>query len=554
MTFDEISPEIAALLDDTSKPTADPLFQAMQPRTEKSVQPKQMSNQPTGQSDSNNQAFKTITEFYNSKVDPIYTDPNYYKTVLSNEDTCAQKLHTVLTKYLTSKDSKDKVIYRQQITTAYWEVFNSIAPKMAFPATPDQKRLMLRFGILLPTLMTQEQRELFGSIFPTNTHGQPVYYVDEWIRDILTQKLSLSATDERSPRKNSSPEADASRLAQLQTKNNSKIQMSEGAYASKESERTRIENDLQSLVDQIASHATLPNLPNHYAPLTDEQKRAILSAVEKLKALQKIDKELFILLQECEEARSISLSLNDKLSAINERGAAVSTLNNAELDTELKTIRQMAKMTVGRQGNHFPLFTKEFFHCAPRSTGTRENVLSILQWIESIDPGVFVRIHKNKPNRIVPYTLLLPTYGDMGLCWEPFDRYNRVSSRGRIVVPMYPKNLQIAVLTAVADLRWQVAKEKASYYWMEEGLTGHYYQWFDLQKLKGDVKDYFINDYVLWITKESEGVQRLDKEVRAVFWRHMPFPQEIKDKLKTRSMIYQELCQRDMNRAMSDGY
>jgi len=119
---------------------------------------------------------------------------------------------------------------------------------------------------------------------------------------------------------------------------------------------------------------------------------------------------------------------------------------------------------------------------------------------------------------------------------------------------MYPKNLQIAVLTAVADLRWQVAKEKASYYWMEEGLTGHYYQWFDLQKLKGDVKDYFINDYVLWITKESEGVQRLDKEVRAVFWRHMPFPQEIKDKLKTRSMIYQELCQRDMNRAMSDGY
>ena len=162
--------------------------------------------------------------------------------------------------------------------------------------------------------------------------------------------------------------------------------------------------------------------------------------------------------------------------------------------------------------------------------------------------------HKNVSNRIVPFVILIPTYGDRGFCWEPFDRYNRITSRGRIAVPMYPKDLRIALLTAVADLRWQVAKEKASYYWMEEGLTGQYYQWLVTQKLKGDVKDYFIEDYVLWMTKESEGVQRLDKEVRGIFWRHMPFSQEIKEKLKIRSLVYQELYQRDLNRAMSDGY
>jgi hypothetical protein len=178
----------------------------------------------------------------------------------------------------------------------------------------------------------------------------------------------------------------------------------------------------------------------------------------------------------------------------------------------------------------------------------------MLSEVEKIDPGAFCRVHKNQSNRIVPYVILVPTYGDSGFCWEPFDKYNRNTSRGRIVIPMYPKNLQLAVLTAIADLRWLVAKEKASFHWMEEGLTGQYYQWFDQQKLKGDVKDYFINDYVLWITKESEGVQRLEKEVRAVFWRHVPFPQELKDKLKTRSPIYQELYQRDINRSMSDGY
>ena len=81
-----------------------------------------------------------------------------------------------------------------------------------------------------------------------------------------------------------------------------------------------------------------------------------------------------------------------------------------------------------------------------------------------------------------------------------------------------------------------------------------YYQWFDQQKLKGDVKDYFIRDYILWMTKEAEGVQRLDKEVRGVFWRYMPFPQERKDMLKMRSLVYADLCQKDLNRAMSDGY
>ena len=54
--------------------------------------------------------------------------------------------------------------------------------------------------------------------------------------------------------------------------------------------------------------------------------------------------------------------------------------------------------------------------------------------------------------------------------------------------------------------------------------------------------------------KESEGIQKLDKEVREVFWRYMPFADSIKAKLKDRALVYQELCQRDLNRQMSDGY
>lgn len=337
---------------------------------------------------------------------------------------------------------------------------------------------------------------------------------------------------------------------QLQSKNNGKLQSTENMISAKESERLLLESDLRAKVDQLCDHVPIPFLPNHKSSLTDIQRRSLNEINERLKSLLKVDKELALYIAEYTEAKEIADSLQSKI----EKAPVETDVNTSDLMVEVDTLRQMAKMTVGRQGNHFPLFTKEFFHCAPRQTGFRENVLDVLTWVESLDPGAFCRVHKNHQNRIIPYVILVPTYGDTGLCWEPFDRYNRVTSRGRIVIPMYPRNLQIAVLMAVADLRWQVAKEKASYYWMEEGLTGQYYQWFSSQKLKGDLKDYFINDYILWMTKESDGVQRLEKEVRGIFWRHMPFAQDVKDKLKTRSLVYQELYQRDINRSMSDGY
>ena len=336
----------------------------------------------------------------------------------------------------------------------------------------------------------------------------------------------------------------------LQNKASGKLQTAENYLKTKVNQRGLLEIELKSKIDQICDHSPMPNFPALGAPLSDAQKRMFNEINEKMHDLLKIDKEISQNLTAYQDAVDETESLQEKMTV----ASATVGVSNADLLKEIDTVRQMAKMTVGRKGNHFPIFSRDYYHCMPRGTGFRENVIDALAWVESIDPGVFVRMHKNNANRIVPYVLLVPTYGEMGFCWEPFDKYNKVSSRGRIAVPMYPKNLQVAVLTACADLRWQVAKEKASYYWMEEGLTGMYYQWFDQQKLKGDVKDYFIRDYILWMTKEAEGVQRLDKEVRGVFWRYLPFPQERKDMLKLRSLVYAELCQKDANRAMSDGY
>lgn len=549
---DDISPEIAELLGQSSSvPSYVPPLDFSTDDSSPD-QDEQTSATSASDVDLSVKTFAPITEFFSKTPNPTFGDPSYYKTALSGENDSAQKLHNILSKYLTCQDAKDRTVYRQQLVTIFWELVKSIAPKMASPTVVLPKKMLLRFGVVLPTLFTLEQKDLFSSVFLHNESGEPVYYIDEWFRDIACGRVTLSATDEARPTKKAggSGTDDSARLLQLQSKNNGKLQNAENLMTAKESERVLIESDLRAKVDQLCDHPPIPSMRNHKSCLTDIQRRSLNEINDRLKSLLKIDKELSAYIAEYTDAKEIANSLQAKL----ENAPAQSEVNASDLLVEVDTVRQMSKMTVGRQGNHFPLFTKEFFHCVPRQTGFRENIIDMLTWIESLDPGAFCRVHKNHQNRIVPYVILVPTYGDSGFCWEPFDRYNRVTSRGRIVVPMYPRNLQIAVLMAVADLRWQVAKEKASYYWMEEGLTGQYYQWFSSQKLKGDLKDYFINDYILWMTKESEGVQRLEKDVRGIFWRHIPFSQDTKEKLKTRSLVYQELYQRDVNRSMSDGY
>ena len=554
MYDDELDPEVAALLDTVEHSPKD--WQDLSVGTTVSLDDE---DEKVGNSRTNSisdvdlsiREFKPITEFFSSTPHTIFDDPDYYKTALRGENESAQKLHNLLTKYLTCQDPKDRTVYRQQMVNVYWEFVRSLAPKMGDLSLPKCKRMLMRFGVVLPSLFTDEQKQTFSSAFVENRLGEPVYYLDEWFQEIVSGRIGISATDEARPARRSGNAAEeASHLMQLKSKNSGKLQNSENLLTSKESQRAMVEAELVFRIEQICKHDVLVGLGNHKAPYSETQKRLFSEISERLRLLSKIDKELTNYLNEFKEAKSISDSLDVKLSS----APSTMEINSSDINTEVDTVRQMAKMTVGRQGNHFPIFTREYYHCIPKGTGFRENVVDTMAWIESVDPGAFCRIHKNVSNRIVPFVILIPTYGDRGFCWEPFDRYNRITSRGRIAIPMYPKDLRIALLTAVADLRWQVAKEKASYYWMEEGLTGQYYQWLITQKLKGDVKDYFIEDYVLWMTKESEGVQRLDKEVRGIFWRHMPFSQEIKEKLKIRSLVYQELYQRDLNRAMSDGY
>jgi hypothetical protein len=489
--------------------------------------------------------FPQVTKRFEDVPHKFFEDPNYYKTVLAGEGDITQRVHNILQKYLNTKDPKDRSVFRQQFITAYWDFLSGVSKKAAGKIA-EPKKFLLRFGIMHPAMLSAETKTLFAKIVIDNTLNQPIYYLDEWLKAIGTGVMRNSTTDEVRIAKNNNQ----MRLQQLHEKAMGKLEGSRALLKAKDEERLSMEKAMQEKMGTIFQHYPLEGVKDVNSCYSEGQKRAFGEIQECIKVLLKTDHELGLFYKDyCQAEADVSI-LKDKM----EEDGGGATVDAQAVDTEFETVRQMAKLTIGRQGNHFPLLSSEYFHSGPNDLGCRENVISILAQIESIDSEAFCRTYKNRLNRIAPYVLLIPTYGELGSCWEPFDRFNRATSRGRIVIPMYAKNLYIALLAGVADLRWQVAKEKASYYWMEEGLTGNYYQWFNARKLKGDVKEFFIQDYILWMTKEAEATQKLDKELRGIFWRYMPFSKAVKEKLKNRSYVYQELCQRDKNREMSDGY
>ena len=534
----DIDPEIADLLGDDTSPVSIPDFSDLFGDDSASVAPESEHAE-----DLSKKAFPSILK-WDQDPDPVFFEKNYYSKVLTGEGELAQRVHTLLQKFLKTEDPQERGVYRQRLVNGWWELARSLSS--SYQSGSSEKRWALRFGYLLPTLVSPDQRKMLSKVIQTNTLEEPVHYADEWLDLVLHGEVNPLATDELKP----SQVNDKSKAkAQLEkAKGNKEANLS--VLKNLQSRRNELEADLKAQTNALTVHAPNHMVPGLTATYTPEQKISLTRISELVRNLSKTDREIQLNYDRFKDA-------NAELGKIDSRIEQMGGLDKADkgaMESEIDSLRQMAKLCVGRQGNHLPFLMKSFFTPNMDMMGTRENVIRAMDQVEQVDPGVFQRTFRQKSNRIVPHVIILACYGDKGICWEPFERFNRSTSRGRVAIPMFPKNIKLAVINALGDLRWNVAKEKAAHYWMEEGLTGHYYQWFSSKKLRGDVRLRFLDDYALWVTKEVDGVQKLDKDVRGIFWRHIPFPQPIKDTLRNRGFVYNELFKKDMNRAASDGY
>ncbi len=138
--------------------------------------------------------FFTVKEF-SENAKPYFTDPAYYKKLLSGEGEISKRVHSVLSDFLKAENPKERTLFRERLITAYWELAISIASKVS-PMMQTPAKLLLRYGILLPTLINKEQRALLSTIIEDNATGEPIHYVDEWLIKIASGDINPSAADE----------------------------------------------------------------------------------------------------------------------------------------------------------------------------------------------------------------------------------------------------------------------------------------------------------------------------------------------------------------------
>ncbi|MBT1247442.1 hypothetical protein [Thermosipho sp. 1244] len=411
----------------------------------------------------------------------------------------------VSAKIALEKNFNDSTIKRKFIEVV-WKLYEYLCRNI----TEDyeiEKRLFLRFGLLEPKYLSTSDVQKIRKI-PFVEEVENVFYVDEWLLAVKNGKINPSSYLEtiEQPR--------------VLTSNVSSFTK---AFEEKITERKKYEKEVLEIVKNIS----FEDKPYNKAILS-----LIDQAIERLKKLKQLNREVEILYNQIEDLEKKQLS-DEKIE-------------NKKEFTEYMVIKQMLNKSVGRLGNRFLVLSSIFLTNAFMLT--KEVLKNKIEEVEKIDYKIFQRSIKGVNIRFLPYFIIVPGYGDYGFCWEPFEGLNFLSGRGRVVIPMFPKNLDIAILRALGDYRWKVSKELSFGHWMEEGLTGEFYNYMLDNKIKERPDEYFLKNYILWILKESKGVQKLEKEVREIFWRYLEFPEDIKIKLSNLSYVYKNLYEKDKRR------
>lgn len=452
-------------------------------------------------------------------------------------------------------DSKDKAQFAARVGTRHAGVLTAIARMLSQRRLTQEERLFIRAGAFSPDLVSEEVWQLALDIANDGDTDSGVYYIDEWLRLVGSAELAASTADESS---HSSRQNKPVYVRRQEARDSLTAQ--EASFKILLERMAELNDGLATGVAEIldAGEAMLAAMPSedppadNYDAVCAKLRQARTAAVSRLLAhagkVSTIDRMLANEYRDLAQVRALYESLREA-DGMSEDGPE-GPVDVKRVIAELDIVRQMMKMTVGPRGNQFPLLSQEMLRGAPAElVNTRESVRKQLEEVEHIDQGVFIRRFKGADRRIVPHVLIVPAYGARGICWEPWPRDNK-GMPGRIVVPLYSANVpNRTVATAIAAYRWQVAKEQAMHYWMEEGLTGQYFQLHASDKHFRHEQE-FMKDYVVWITEEVIGRPRLDTPTRALFWRNVPFPQEIREELGQRG-VYRILMEKDARRSQS---
>jgi len=226
------------------------------------------------------------------------------------------------------------------------------------------------------------------------------------------------------------------------------------------------------------------------------------------------------------------------------------------------------RLTSGNISSHFPILTK--YHITlplEKCYVTKANVEKALQEILAVDYTAFNReiLYRNEElgiknefvqRSVIPDFIIVPSIGPKVMMWQDLSIFRgsgSKESRGRITIPHFIMgDLKSFLIEAIAAFRWELCKNILGPDWNNVGIpsiTADYTDYIQFYKKSKDLspelkekissefkrfrtdRDKFAYDYGLWIKYESEGVQRVNRVVRGIFYRHIPFQRGIREKV-----------------------
>lgn len=230
-----------------------------------------------------------------------------------------------------------------------------------------------------------------------------------------------------------------------------------------------------------------------------------------------------------------------------------------EISQRLKTT---AAVVSGSTVTAFPILTSDIAKGSLKSMYvSKSRVNEISKKLIDIDFSLFyretvLRLESSREiiqEEIIPYHVLVPTFGTKSLLWQELSGNNK-RSMGRFMIPIFFNgDLEKSMTHAYACFRWELTKNIKGAMWadpIEGGVTGEYFDYVNNfkknSKLSPEMKekinlrfkslrtnrDRFADDYMLWIEYEREGIMKLNTVVREMFFKHIPFKREIRDHLE----------------------
>lgn len=223
------------------------------------------------------------------------------------------------------------------------------------------------------------------------------------------------------------------------------------------------------------------------------------------------------------------------------------------------------RITSGRNQEFSPVFDKKYMSRTPQQIWiSPEKIQAAFDKILKVDYSCFYRevlFYDEKvengrfyiQKEVKPDMILFPNVGNNIIMWQENVGSDRESAARFLLPIMSVMNLDDAIIENVGRYRWEMCRKLQGARWndiSEHSLTSEYFDYIQYYKKnhelssavkekiknaitrhKGSCREVFTVDYVNWVKYESQGNFRVNKVVRNIFSKYIPFSSEIRYKL-----------------------